>query len=117
MSPVLFLLAAAQELLDSGKDEISDITTRNMEPRCLFVDVFKSTSTWNLVESTCRRWKKVEVPQSMGCNKGVRRDEEGEEADYREGGEEDAGAGRDCPLHQGAVGGRFGVKGYWGKYR
>ena len=35
MSPVLLLLAAAHELLDSGKDEISDLETRK--------DVFKST--------------------------------------------------------------------------
>ena len=52
MSPVLLLLAAAHELLDSGKDEISDIcrNQKSMEPRCLFVDVFKSTKNWNLVE-------------------------------------------------------------------
>ena len=55
------------------------------------------------------------MPESRGCNQIVRGDDDGEEADDGEGGEEDGGAGGDCPLHQGAIGGRFGVKGYGGK--
>ena len=75
----------------------------------LIVDVFKSTTNWNLiVESTCSRWKKVEVPQSIGRNQGVRGDDEGEEADYGEGGDEDTGDGCDRSLHQFAVGGVMG---------
>ena len=58
--------------------------------------------------NTCRRWKKVEVPQSIGRDEGVGGDDEGEEADYGEGGEEDAGNCGDCSLHQFAVGGVMG---------
>ena len=56
------------------------------------------------------------MPQSIGCNQGVRGDDEGEEADYGEGGDEDAGEGGDRSLHQFAVGVEFRVKSYWGKY-
>ena len=61
-------------------------------------------------------WKKVEVPESIGCNEGVRVDDDGEEADDGEGGEEDGGGDRDGSLHQGALRGRVRFKGYWGKY-
>ena len=50
------------------------------------------------------------MPESRGCNEIVRGDYDGEEAEDGEGGEEDGRAGRDCSLHQSAVGGRFGVK-------
>ena len=68
----------------------------------------------NFVENTCRRWKKVEVSQSIGCNQNVRGDDEGEEADYGEGGDEDTGDGCDCSLHQFAVGAVFRDHDYWG---
>ena len=54
------------------------------------------------------------MPQSIGCNQGVRGDDEGEEADYGEGGEEDAGEGGDRSLHQFAVGGVSRPKDNWG---
>ena len=65
--------------------------------------------------STCSsRWEEVEVPESIGCNEGVRVDDDGEEADDGEGGEEDDGGDRDGSLHQGAVGGESRDKSYWG---
>ena len=54
------------------------------------------------------------MPQSIGCDQGVRGDDEGEEADYGEGGDEDSGEGCDRSLHQFAVGGGDGVKYDWG---
>ena len=56
------------------------------------------------------------MPESIGCNEGVRVDDDGEEADDGEGGEEDDGDARDGSLHQGALRGGNRNKGYWGKY-
>ena len=50
-------------------------------------------------------WEEVEVPESIGCNEGVRVDDDGEEANDCEGGEEHTGDARDGSLHQDAVGG------------
>ena len=47
------------------------------------------------------------MPESIGCNQGIRGDDEGEEADDGEGGDEDTGEGCDRSLHQFAVGGKF----------
>ena len=67
--------------------------------------------------STCSsRWKKVEVPESIGGDEGVRVDDDGEEADDGECGEEDDGHDRDGSLHQAAVGGESRDKSYWGRY-
>ena len=56
------------------------------------------------------------MPESIGCDEGVRVDDDGEEADEGEGGEEDDGGDRDGSLHQGAVGGESRDKCYWGRY-
>ena len=54
------------------------------------------------------------MPQSIGRNKGVRGDDEGEEADYGEGGEEDGGESGDGSLHQFAVGTGIRANDNWG---
>ena len=54
------------------------------------------------------------MPQSIGRNQGVRGDDEGEEADYGEGGDEDSGEGCDRSLHQFAVGGGYRDHDNWG---
>ena len=68
------------------------------------------------MKGTCRRWKKVEVPESIGCNEGVGGEDDREEADYGESGEEDRGEGCDRSLHQFAAGVGERDKSNWGKY-
>ena len=48
------------------------------------------------------------MSQSIGCDQGVGGDDEGEEAYYGEGGDEDGGESRNSSLHQfaGGVGNR-----------
>ena len=55
------------------------------------------------------------MPQSICRDESVRGDDEGEEADYGEGREEDTGDGCDRSLHQFAVGVVCREKSYWGK--
>ena len=54
------------------------------------------------------------MPQSIGRNESFGGDDEGEEADYGEGGDEDGGVGCYRSLHQYAVSGVGGEHDNWG---
>ena len=52
MSPVLFLLSAAHELLDSGKDEISELETRKAWSQDILLLIYSNKQNINFVEKT-----------------------------------------------------------------